>query len=104
MQTEVQLATNLEQLKENIQMEVYANYLDLNRHEARVNVSKEALNQALENYRITCEKYDTQLATSTDLIDAETLKLQAETNLKTAEVDSRVARVKLEKSLGRVIY
>jgi outer membrane protein len=104
VQTEVQLETNLEQLKENIQLEVYANYLNLIKYEAQVNVSKETLNQALENYRITCEKYNMQLATSTDLIDAETLKLQAETNLKTAEVDSRVAQVKLEKSLGRVIY
>lgn len=103
-QTKVQLETNLDQLKENIQMEVYSNYLNLTKNEAKVIVSKETLNQALENYRVTSEKYNMQLATSTDLIDAETLKLQAETNLKTAEVDSQIAKVKLEKSLGRIIY
>lgn len=104
LQTKVQLEINFEQLKENIEMEVYANYLNLKKNESRVNVSKETLNQALENYRITSEKYSLQLATTTDIIDAETLKLQAETNLKTAEVDAQIAKVKLEKSLGRVIY
>ncbi len=103
-QTKIQLETSLDQLKENIQMEVYANYLNLNKLEEKVKVNKDALEQAIENYRVTSEKYNLQLATSTDLIDAETSKLQAETNLKTAEVDFRIAKVKLEKSLGRVIY
>lgn len=103
-QTKIQLGTNLDQLKENIQMEVYSNYLNLIKTEEKVKVNKEALDQSLENYRITSEKYNSQLSTSTDLIDAETLKLQAETNLKTAEVDFQIAKVKLEKSLGRVIY
>lgn len=103
-QTKIQLETNLDQLKENIQMEVYSNYLNLIKTEEKVKVNKEALDQSFENYRITSEKYNTQLATSTELIDAETLKLQAETNLKTAEVDFQIAKVKLEKSLGRVIY
>ena len=103
-QFKIQLETNLDQLKENIQMEVYANYLNLNKNVAKVNVSKETLNQTIENYRVTSEKYNMQLATSTDLIDAETSKLQAETNLKTTEVDYQIAKVKLEKSLGRIIY
>ncbi|OGU77371.1 MAG: hypothetical protein A2279_02525 [Stygiobacter sp. RIFOXYA12_FULL_38_9] len=103
-QTKIQLETSLDQLKENIQIEVYSNYLNLIKTEEKVKVNKEALDQSIENYRITSEKYNTQLATSTDLIDAETLKLQAETNLKTAEVDFQIAKVKLERSLGRVIY
>jgi len=103
-QTKIQLETNLDQLKENIQMEVYANHLNLIKTEEKVKVNKEALDQSLENYRITSEKYNMQLATSTDLIDAETSKLQAETNLKTTEVDYKIAKVRLEKSLGRIIY
>lgn len=103
-QTKIQLETNLDQLKENIQIEVYSNYLNLNKTNEKVAVNRDALSQALENYRITTEKYNVQLATSTDLIDAETSKLQAETNLKTAEVDYQIAKVRLEKSLGRVIY
>ncbi|MFA7289943.1 MAG: TolC family protein, partial [Melioribacteraceae bacterium] len=103
-ETKIQLETNLTVIKENVQVDVYANYLNLIKIEEKVNVNNEALAQALENYRITSEKYNTQLATSSDLIDAETLKLQAETNLKTTEVDFRIAKVRLEKSLGRSIY
>ena len=103
-QTKIQLETNLDQLKENIQMEVYSNYLNLIKTEEKVKVNNEVLEQAIENYRITSEKYNVQLATSTDLIDAETLKLQAETNLKTAEADFQITKVRFEKSLGRKIY
>jgi len=78
--------------------------LNLLKTEEKVKVNKIALEQASENYRITAEKYNLQLASSTDLIDAETLKLQAETNLKTAEVDFQIAKVRLSKSLGRRIY
>ncbi len=103
-QTKIQLETNYDQLKENIQMEVHSNYLNLLKTEEKVKVNKIALEQAEENYRTTAEKYNLQLASSTDLIDAETLKLQAETNLKTAEIDYQIAKVRLEKSLGRIIY
>lgn len=103
-QTKIQLETNYDQLKENIRMEVHSNYLNLLKTEEKVKVNKIALEQALENYRITAEKYNLQLASSTDLIDAETLKLQAETNLKAAEVDYQISKVRLEKSLGRRIY
>lgn len=103
-QTKIQLETSYEQLKENIQMEVHSNFLNLLKTEEKVKVNKIALEQATENYRITAEKYNLQLASSTDLIDAETLKLQAETNLKTAEVDYQIAKVRLEKSIGRKVY
>lgn len=100
-ETQVQIETNLEQLKENIQVEVYSNYLNLIKNREKLNVSYQTLKQAEENYRITVDKYNVQIASSTDLIDAENLKLQAETNIKTAEVDYQIAKVKLEKSLGR---
>lgn len=103
-QTKIQLETNYDQLKENIRMEVHSNYLNLLKTEEKVKVNKIALEQASENYRITAEKYNLQLVSSTDLIDAETLKLQAETNLKAAEVDYQISKVRLEKSLGRRIY
>lgn len=103
-QTKIQLETNYEKLVENIKLEVHSNYLNLLKTEEKVKVNKIALEQASENYRIVAEKYNLQLASSTDLIDAETLKLQAETNLKIAEVDFQIARARLEKSIGRKIY
>lgn len=103
-ETKIQLEVNKDQLLENIQQEVYSNYLEMMKNREKVIVNTEALKQADENYRITSEKFNVQIASSTDLIDAETLKLQAETNLKTAEVDFQVSKVKLDKSLGRRIF
>ncbi len=102
-ETKTQLETTFEQIKENIQTEVYSNYLTFIKSSEKLNLSRLMLTQAEENYRTTVEKYNVQLATSTELIDAETLKLQAETNLKTSEVDYQVAKVSLEKSIGRRI-
>ncbi len=100
----IQLETNYEQMLENIQLEVYSNYQNLQKAEEKSKVNKIALEQAEENLRIISEKYNLQLVNSTELIDAESLKLQAETNLKTAIVDFQLAKTKLEKSLGRRIF
>lgn len=103
-QTKIQLETNYSQLQENIQLEVHQNYSNLVKNEEKIAVNKIAFEQANENYRITVEKYNLQIVSSTDLIDAESLLLQAETNLKTAQVDYQIAKANLSKSLGRKIY
>jgi outer membrane protein TolC len=101
---EVQTRNTLEKTVDNIEVEVYQSYLSMVKSNEKVEVSKLSLEQATENYRITSEKYDAQLATSTDLIDAEVSELQSATNLKTALVDYKIAKTRLEKSLGRKIY
>ncbi len=100
----VQTQTSLEKLNDNIEVEVYQSYLNVIKSNEKVEVSKLSLEQSSENYRITSEKYNAQLATSTDLIDAEVSELQSETNLKTSLVDYKIAKTRLEKSLGRIIY
>lgn len=83
----IQTQTSLEKLNDNIDIEVYQTYLNLIKSKEKVDVSKLSLEQATENYRITSEKYKEQLATSTDLIDAETSELQAATNLTASLID-----------------
>lgn len=100
----VQTQTSLEKLNDMIEVEVYQNYLSVVRSKEKVIVSKLSVEQASESYRITTEKYNVQLATSTDLIDAEVSELQSATNLKTALVEYQLAKTRLEKSLGRIIY
>lgn len=100
----VEVQTTLELLKEGVEIEVYQNYLKLLSEHDKVAVNKDAVAQAEENYRITKEKYNQQLSTSTDLIDAETSLLDAQTNLSNAQVDFEIAKVKLNKSVGRKIY
>ncbi|MCU7495256.1 MAG: TolC family protein [Ignavibacteria bacterium] len=103
-QTRLQAETSLEELNDAIELEVYSNYLTYERSSQKITVSRQSLGQAQENYRIISDKYNVQLATSTDLIDAETAVLQAQTNYNNALVDYEIAKTRLEKSLGRRIY
>lgn len=100
----VQTQATLEKLTDNIEVEVYQSYLNLVKSKEKVEVSKLSLEQASENYRITSEKYKEQLGTSTDLIDAEVSELQAATNLTSSSIEYNIAKVRLEKAVGRRIY
>ena len=100
----LQTKTTLEKTTDLIEVEVYQNYLSVIKSIEKVEVSKLSFEQATENYRITSEKYKEQLATSTDLIDAEVSELQSATYLKNALVDYKMAITRLDKSLGRIIY
>jgi outer membrane protein len=99
-----QAQTSIDQLKDNIQLEVNQNYLSLKYAKEKLDVTQKAIEQADENLRTFKEKYDVQLATSTDIIDAENLLLQAKTNYTNALIDYKLAKVKLDKSAGRKIY
>lgn len=100
----IQAETTYQIIKENIELEVYKDYLTALSEFEKVNVSEKSVEQAEENYRITKNKYNQQLATSTDLIDAEVALLNTQTNLTNALVDLKLAKTKLEKSIGRKIY
>ncbi len=99
-----QSQTQLDQLKENIELEVNQNYLSLKYAKEKLDVTTKTIEQAEENLRTFQEKYNVQLATSTDIIDAENSVLQAKTNYTNALIDYKMAKVKLEKSIGRKIY
>jgi outer membrane protein TolC len=103
-QNKIQTETSLSQLKDAVEIEVYQNYLTFKRAYDKVNVSKLGVEQSQENYRMTQEKYNTQTSSSTDLIDSEVALLQAETNYNNSLVDYEVAKVRLEKSVGKKIY
>jgi outer membrane protein len=99
-----QINTNTQLLKENIEVEVYNNYLALNAAQNKIEVARTGLSQADENYRGIREKYNVQYATSTDLIDAETSRLQIQNDLINSLVDYETALARLLKSAGKKIY
>ncbi len=99
---QVQLYSQI--LKENIEIEVYKNHLQLQSEASKVKVSKLRVESAEENYRIINDKYETQLVTSTELIDADSELLNAKTKLITSYINYKIAKVYLEKSIGRKIY
>jgi len=99
---QIELSTQL--LKENIEVEVYKNYLRMQSEASKVEVSKLRVESAEENYRIINDKYETQMATSTELIDADSELLDAKTKLITSYINYKIAKVYLEQSIGRKIY
>jgi outer membrane protein len=99
-----QAEVTLSKLKDAVEIEVYQSYLNYKKAFDRIEVIQKSVEQAEENYRITKEKYNSQLATSTDLIDAEVSLSQAKTNLTNASVDYELSRLTLEKAIGRKIY
>lgn len=100
----IQVETALSQLKDAVELEVYQAYLSYNRAGDKIKVSQTVVEQADENYRTIQLKYDQQLATSTDLIDAEVSLLQAKTSLTTSLVDFQLTKVGLMKAVGERIY
>lgn len=103
-QTYIQGKVNYSQLKESIELEVNQNYLNSSYLKERIDVSLKTVEQAKNNYKVTKEKYDVQLANSTDLVDAETSLFQAETNYTNAIVDYRISLVKLYRAIGKKLY
>lgn len=97
---EEQLAWNQEQLKDGIRIEIHKAYQDYTQSLKKIQVYEKAVEQANENYRITKNKYDNSLATTTDLLDADVARLQAGIDYEYAKADAVVAYNKLYESAG----
>ncbi|MBE0570283.1 MAG: TolC family protein [Ignavibacteriaceae bacterium] len=95
---------SLKLLKEQIELETYNAYLTLNAQQEKISVSQLAVESAEENLRLTKEKYDYNLATSNDLLDAEVEVLDAKTKLAFSNADYEIAKAKLEVTVGNKIY
>ena len=91
----------LAQMKDNAALEVKRDQLGVERASNRVDVAREAIEQAEENSRSTNEKYKNGLATSTDLLDASLALLQAKTNYTGALVEHELALARLNKAVGK---
>lgn len=75
----------------------YHNYLLSTK---RIDVYAKAIEQAEENYRITKNKFDNNLATTTELLDADTARLQAKLNYAASKADAVTAYKKLQQTAG----
>ncbi|QNL51463.1 TolC family protein [Olivibacter sp. SDN3] len=97
---EDQLALDREQLSDAIKSDIHKAYQDYNQRLKQIQVYEKAVEQANENYRITKNKYDNSLATTTDLLDADVARLQANIDYTYAKADAVVAYNKLFESAG----
>jgi outer membrane protein TolC len=91
-----------EQEKQGIRTQVKAAYIKRREAEDRVKALEESLVQANENYRIVKNKYFNQLAILTDLLDANTVQLNAELQLTVAKTNAIYTYYQLQKVSGNL--
>ena len=75
-------------------------FLLLHEAEKQVQVTKKAIEQAEENFRINTERYREQVGTSTDVIDAQTLLTKARADHFNALGDLNINQARLERAMG----
>ena len=91
-------------LKNSIRMEVKSAYLRLTQAADEIKATKQAVEQADENYRIYDEKFKVNAATSTDVLDAENLILTSKINYFQALYNYHIAKVNLKRATGEITY
>ena len=90
----------LTNIRDQITLEVINAFLLLHEAEKQVQVTKKAIEQAEENFRINTERYREQVGTSTDVIDAQTLLTKARADHFNALGDLNINQARLERAMG----
>jgi outer membrane protein TolC len=89
------------EIVDGINLEVKSAFLETGETYENIGVARDAISQAEENFRIYKERFDQQVATTTDVLDAQTLLSQARMNYNNALCDYNIARAKLEKAVAK---
>lgn len=87
-----------------VNREVRDAHLNITNARERIEVTQMAIESSRENMRIELLKYDTGSGTSTDVIDAQTALLRAETDYYQALFDRETALAYLKKAIGEDEY
>ncbi|MCF0056167.1 TolC family protein [Dyadobacter sp. CY356] len=95
-----QLKTNEEILLDRVHLDINTAYYNYVLSKKKIEVYEKAVEQANENYRITKNKYDNSLVTTTELLDADVAQVQSKINYAAAKADAVVAYKKLEQTAG----
>ena len=95
-------ARQLDDLRSQIALEVETAALDRDEAAARLRVAGEAVTQAEENLRLARELYGAGLATNTQVLDAESLRVMALTNRDSASYDLVIAAYRIKRALGEL--
>lgn len=95
-----QVQANEEMLSDAIRLQVNQTYQGVVLSQKKIEVYQKAIEQAAENYKITRNKYNNTLVTTTELLEAEVAELQAKLNYAFAKADAIVAYNKLLQSAG----
>ena len=91
------------EILDNIRIQVKQAYLNTLESEKNITTVKKAIEQAKENFRINKERYKEQIATSTDVLDAQTLLSRTTTNYYKSLYDFKIAKAFLYKAMGQEV-
>jgi outer membrane protein TolC len=83
-----------------IELQVRQAYLGIAEARQRIALTEQAAEQAEENLRIARERYTAGLDTQTQLLQAETLRVQALRNRDDAKFDAGLAQLRLARAVG----
>jgi len=89
------------EIVDGINLEVKSAFLDTQETYKNISVARDAISQAEENFRMYKDRFDQQVATTTDVLDAQTLLSQSRMNYNNALCDYNIARAKLEKAVAK---
>lgn len=99
---EQQLLANEAILDDQVRIAINKAYQDYITAQKKIEVHRKVLEQATENYRINRNKYNNNLLTLTDLLDADVAQLQAKLNLEFAKADVVLAYQTLLQNAGLI--
>jgi outer membrane protein TolC len=85
-----------------VALEVRQKWLELQTAVQRLEVARQATLQAEENLRVARQRYQEQVGTNTEVLDAETLRVQAYTNLYNSTYEAVLARLRLSRGVGNL--
>ena len=91
-------------LSDNIRMQVNQVYQAYILSAKKIEVYQKTVEQATENYRITKNKFDNSVATTTELLDADLALLQSRLGVTNAKADSFLAYNRLLQAAGTLHY
>ena len=90
-----------EQLTETAKIEVATNFYAYKTAQSKIALTEKAIAQSTENQRVTKNRYNSQLATLTDLLEADFLLFQNQINAINTKSDAEAAYYKLMKAVGK---
>ena len=92
----------LKGLEAAVQLEQRTAANDMNVARQRIEVTRDAIRQGEENLRINRDRYQAQVGTATDVVDAQTLLSGAKSDYYQALFDYRVARARVKRATGEL--
>jgi len=93
------LKTKME-LEDQIQLQIKEAVLDLKTAEENIPITQKAVEQGEENLRVSQERYEAQVSTSTEVLDAQRYLTRARVNHFNALFDYNLARARLLRAMG----